>query len=309
MSFYLAMEEYIARNIDVQDAFFIWQVEPSVVFGRNQLIENEVNIDYCKKHNVQMYRRKSGGGCVYADMSNMMLAYVTSSDQVCLTHHKYVSMVVQSLRKLGIPAEANGRNDILLNGRKVSGNAFYHIPGRSIVHGTMLWDTNMENMVGSITPDDEKLISKGVKSVRQRVALLKDHTDKSLEEIRDFIVKDICTDSLALTEEDVEKIQEIEKEYLSNEFIYGNNPRYSIIKKRRIEGVGLIEARIELKNNMIKDIDFKGDYFLTGDIGAMCNSLKNTELTRESLTNILPDNISDVVMNLKKEDLVSLMAE
>ncbi len=173
LSFYLAMEEYVARETDVRDAFFIWQVEPSVIFGRNQLIENEVNIDYCRRNGVKMYRRKSGGGCVYADKSNMMLSFVTSSDYVCLTYNRYIMMVVEALREIGIDAKANGRNDIMIDGRKVSGNAFYHIPGRSIVHGTMLYDTDMRNMTACITPDDEKLLSKGVKSVRQHIALLK----------------------------------------------------------------------------------------------------------------------------------------
>ena len=144
----------MARETDVRDAFFIWQVEPSVIFGRNQLIENEVNIDYCRRNGVKMYRRKSGGGCVYADKSNMMLSFVTSSDYVCLTYNRYIMMVVEALRKIGIDAKANGRNDIMIDGRKVSGNAFYHIPGRSIVHGTMLYDTDMRNMTACITPDD-----------------------------------------------------------------------------------------------------------------------------------------------------------
>ena len=119
LSFYLAMEEYVARNTNVDDAFFIWQVEPSVIFGRNQLIENEVNIEYCKRNGVKMYRRKSGGGCVYADMSNMMLSYITNGDSVNFTYHKYTTLVVTALRQLGIPATANGRNDILIDGKKL----------------------------------------------------------------------------------------------------------------------------------------------------------------------------------------------
>ena len=178
LSFYLSMEEYVARTKPAEsEYFFMWQVEPSVIFGRNQLIENEVNIPYCRSHGIRMYRRKSGGGCVYADMSNIMFAYITPDENVSLTFNKYIDLVVGTLRKLGVPAEASGRNDILIHGRKVSGNAFYHIPGRSIVHGTMLYDTNMQNMVSAITPSDEKLVSKGVKSVRQHIALLKDHIE------------------------------------------------------------------------------------------------------------------------------------
>ena len=309
LSFYLAMEEYVARETDVRDAFFIWQVEPSVIFGRNQLIENEVNIGYCKRNGVRMFRRKSGGGCVYADKSNMMLSFITSSDYVCLTYNRYIMMVVEALRKIGIDARANGRNDIMIDGRKVSGNAFYHIPGRSIVHGTMLYDTDMRNMTACITPDDEKLLSKGVKSVRQHIALLKDYTTMSLDEIRESIIKSICDSTLTLREEDIEKISNIEKEYLSEEFIYGNNPRYTLTRKHRIEGVGTIEARMEVKNNIIRDIDLKGDFFLTGDIDIIRNALKGKRLTKEQVVAALPDNIGDIIMNLGKEEMAEVLTE
>lgn len=309
LSFYLAMEEYVARETDVRDAFFIWQVEPSVIFGRNQLIENEVNIGYCKRNGVRMFRRKSGGGCVYADKSNMMLSFITSSDYVCLTYNRYIMMVVEALRKIGIDARANGRNDIMIDGRKVSGNAFYHIPGRSIVHGTMLYDTDMRNMTACITPDDEKLLSKGVKSVRQHIALLKDYTTMSLDEIRKSIIESICDSTLTLREEDIEKISNIEKEYLSEEFIYGNNPRYTLTRKHRIEGVGTIEARMEVKNNIIRDIDLKGDFFLTGDIDIIRKALKGKRLVKEQVVAALPDNIGDIIMNLGKEEMAEVLTE
>lgn len=309
LSFYLAMEEYVARETDVRDAFFIWQVEPSVIFGRNQLIENEVNIGYCKRNGVRMFRRKSGGGCVYADKSNMMLSFITSSDYVCLTYNRYIMMVVEALRKIGIDARANGRNDIMIEGRKVSGNAFYHIPGRSIVHGTMLYDTDMRNMTACITPDDEKLLSKGVKSVRQHIALLKDYTTMSLDEIRESIIKSICDSTLTLREEDIKRICDIEKEYLLEEFIYGNNPRYTLTRKRRIEGVGTIEARMEVKNGTIRDIDLKGDFFLTGDIDIIRKVLKGKRLVKEQVVAALPDNIGDIIMNLGKEEMAEVLTE
>ena len=256
LSFYLAMEEYVARHLNHDDdCFFMWQVNPSVIFGRNQLIEKEVNIDYCKKHHIEMYRRKSGGGCVYADMSNVMFSYITRDENVNFTFNRYINLLVLVLFKMGIDAKANGRNDILIDGKKVSGNAFYHIPGHSIVHGTMLYDTNMENMVGSISPNNEKLISKGVESVRQRVALLKDYTNLSLDEFKAFAVQQLCNETQVLTEQDIVEIEDLEKEYLTHEFIYGHNPRYSVIRKHRLEGVGEFEIRIELKNEIIKQIN------------------------------------------------------
>ena len=112
LSFYLAMEEYVARHVDEDDTFFMWQVEPSVIFGRNQLIENEVNLDYCRTNQIATFRRKSGGGCVYADMKNIMFSYITKEDNVSLTFSRYINMVVEVLRRLGVDARASGRNDI-----------------------------------------------------------------------------------------------------------------------------------------------------------------------------------------------------
>ena len=309
LSFYLAMEEYVARHLNHDDdCFFMWQVNPSVIFGRNQLIEKEVNIDYCKKHHIEMYRRKSGGGCVYADMSNVMFSYITRDENVNFTFNRYINLLVLVLFKMGIDAKANGRNDILIDGKKVSGNAFYHIPGHSIVHGTMLYDTNMENMVGSISPNNEKLISKGVESVRQRVALLKDYTNLSLDEFKAFAVQQLCNETQALTEQDIMEIEYLEKEYLTHEFIYGHNPRYSIIRKHRLEGVGEFEIRIELKNEIIKQINMMGDYFLVGDIdNRLLLPLRNVPYTKESVEKALPNRVDDIILNLDKKDLIEMI--
>ena len=309
VSFYLAAEEFVAREKDVRDAFFMWQVEPSVIFGRNQLIDNEVNIDYCHENGIRTYRRKSGGGCVYADRNNVMFSYITSDDQVGVVFHRYLQMVVMVLRELGIDAHASGRNDVMIGDRKVSGNAFYKIGSRSIVHGTMLYDTNMEHMVGAITPSGTKLVSKGVKSVRQRIALLKDYTDMPLEAFKQWVRDHLCTGTLTLDATDVNRIEEMEKEYLSDEFIYGNNPRYTVVRRQRIDGVGELWLSLELKNNIIKAVDLKGDYFLVGDIGAMLAELKGKPLEVDAITEALPEKVEEVVCHLSREQLVRLILE
>lgn len=308
LTFHLAMEEYVARKLPQNEYFFMWQVQPTVIFGRNQLIENEVNIDYCRNHHINTFRRKSGGGCVYADMSNIMFSYITPDENVSLTFTRYVEMVAKTLRRLGVDAKASGRNDIMIDNRKVSGNAFYHIPGRSIVHGTMLYDTNMQNMVGAITPTDEKLVSKGIQSVRQHITLLKDHISLDIEEFKEFVKKDLCNSEITLSDNDIAGVEEIEKEYTTPEFIYGNNPRYNINRKGRIEGVGDFAVSLEMKNDIIHDIDVKGDFFLVGDIGeGIIQPLKGKQLNPESLAAALPDRLDDIILNLKKEDFIRLI--
>ena len=295
------------------------QVRPTVIFGRNQLIEAEVNLDFCRQKGIETYRRKSGGGCVYADMSNVMFSYITRDEEVNFTFNRYINMVALMLCKLGIEAGSSGRNDILIREtrseeqganewRKVSGNAFYHIPGHSIVHGTMLYDTCMENMVGAITPSDEKLVSKGVKSVRQHIALLKDHIDLSIDEFKAFVRRNLCDREIVLNADDIAEIEEIEREYLTDEFIYGNNPRYSLVRKARIEGVGELELRMEVKNDVIKAVNLVGDFFLVGDLDTqVLRRLKGAKLTRESLENALPERLDDVVRNLKREDFINIL--
>ncbi len=219
LSFYLAMEEYVARHLSEPDCFFIWQVEPSVIFGRNQVAENEVNLDYCREQGIQIYRRKSGGGCVYADMDNLMLSFVTDGENVGFTFNRFVQMILLVLRRLGIEATGTSHNDIMIGDRKVCGTAFYQLPGRSIVHSTMLYDTNMEHMLNAITPSAEKLQKKGIRSVRQRITMLKDYTSLSLEQLKRFIRETLCEGERMLTPAEVSGIEQLEASYLKEDFI------------------------------------------------------------------------------------------
>ena len=219
LSFYLAMEEYVARQIDEDDLFFMWQVRPTVIFGRNQSMVSEVNVDYCRANDIEMYRRKSGGGCVYADMGNIMLSFISKQDNVGLTFNRFINMLLLVLRRLGIEATGTSHNDVMIGEKKVCGTAFYHLPGRSIVHSTMLYDTNMQHMLNAITPSQEKLQSKGIKRVRQRITLLKDYTPLSLDEVKAIVRSTLCDGELLLSQTDIEGIEQLEQTYLREEFI------------------------------------------------------------------------------------------
>ena len=214
LSFYLAMEEWVARHLDEPECFFMWQVKPTVIFGRNQVVENEVNVEYCEEKGIEMYRRKSGGGCVYADEGNVMLSYVCDGDNVGFTFNKFINMLLLVLRRMGVEATSTSHNDVMIGERKVSGTAFYHLPGRNIVHSTFLYDTDMENMLHAITPSREKLQRKGVESVRQRITLLKDYTDMSLEEVKSLIRTTLCVGERVLTLSEVAEIERLEEKYL-----------------------------------------------------------------------------------------------
>ena len=221
LAFYLAMEEYVASQVE-DEAFFVWRVAPTVIIGRNQVLENEVNLDYCKENGVAVVRRKSGGGCVYSDLNNIMVSYVSRRGDVSEVFGKYLDSLAGCLCSLGIPAEVSGRNDVLVEGRKVSGNAFHQLPDRSIVHGTLLYSTDLEALTEAIKPPVEKLQRHGVESVRQRVRNLSDYSDfhpalTSAEALEKYLVEYFTDGEVCLTENDVAAIAEIESTYFKIE--------------------------------------------------------------------------------------------
>ena len=309
LPFYLAMEEYVARDLPAQDYFFIWQVEPTVIFGRNQLVDSEVDVPFCRVNNIQFYRRKSGGGCVFADRSNLMLSYITPTTNVNFTFNRYMLMVEDALQRLGVDAKTSGRNDILIDGKKVSGNAFYHLPGRSIVHGTMLYDTNLDFMLNATTPSATKLRSKGVESVRQHITTLCKHISLSLEELKTHLRSVLCDGEILLTDNDVAAIEKLEQEYYDDSFIYGNNPAASLSKVERIEGVGEFRVSLDVKENRIRKVVLVGDFFIIGDIDSMLLArLKGVEYSRAAIEEALAGvETESIIMNLKKEELINLL--
>lgn len=211
ISFYLSMEEYLARTTDETDCFFMWQVDPTVIYGRHQVLENEVDMTYCQEQGIEVHRRKSGGGCVYADNDNLMLSFVTSEENVGFAFNRFVNMVLLVLRKLGVQATGTIHNDIMIGNRKLCGTACYHVGRRSIVHSTLLYDTNMVHMLKAITPGPEKLQKKGIQSVRQRITLLKDYTPLTLEEVKALIRETLCDGELMLTENEVAAITQLKE--------------------------------------------------------------------------------------------------
>ncbi len=307
LSFYLAMEEFVAHRFPGEDCFFMWQVNPTVIFGRNQLMENELNLDFIRAHGIEYYRRKSGGGCVYADPSNIMFSYITDDFNVSFTFDRYLCLIAHTLGKLGVPAIPSGRNDILVEGKKVSGNAFYRTEGRSIVHGTMLYNTDLDVLTQAITPNSAKLATKGVESVRKRVANLCDYIDLGIEEFKQFMRENLCDSEVCLTADDIAHIEEIEQEYLSNEWILGNNPRYILVRKG-YGSAGEVEARLEIKNGTIKAMNLMGDYFPIGEMDAFLEAFKNQPFTPQSVNTILDTYpIENYIRGLSREEFVQLL--
>lgn len=310
LPFYFAVEEYVARHYTDDDYFMGWRVNPTVMLGRNQLIDNEVNTDYCKEHKIDIFRRKSGGGCIYADKGCIQFSYISRTVNANEAFVAYMQRMADLLKGLKIDAQLSGRNDILINETKVSGCAFYQLSNRSVLHNSLLFDTQLDHLSNALTPAKEKLQSKGVASVRQRVTNVATYTQLDILAFMDYVRQEMCgTEVLELTEEDMKGVAEIEKELSSDDFVYGKNPKYSLVRKHRFEGVGTLEAHIELKNNIIGSVNMVGDYFLLGDIDHdFLSLLKGCEFTREAVEERLEDiDLSTIIRGLKLRQFLRLL--
>lgn len=215
--FYLAMEEYLALR--GEEAFFTWRTRPSVIIGRNQDVLSEVNLDWCTSNGVELYRRKSGGGCVYSDSGNLMTSCIVPHTGVEKVFNEYITKLCCALSSLGFPAVSSERNDVMINGRKVSGSAFSVLPRASIVHSTLLVSSNLEDVEKAITPSREKLARHAVASVRQRVSNLTDTIpDITFEKINTALRKTFCSDNTSgriLSNSEIEEIKQIEQTWLT----------------------------------------------------------------------------------------------
>ena len=173
---YLAMEADMVKTIQ-EPTVFTWVVSPTVIYGRHQLREQEVNEAYCASHGVRVVQRQSGGGCVYADRGNLMVSFVSPSTHSQEVFDAFLMLLSGALRDLGYEAVTTAHNDVLVGDRKVCGTACYTTPTGTVVHACMLYDVNLTDLEAAITPSEAKLAKHAVASVRQRVRNLRDIRD------------------------------------------------------------------------------------------------------------------------------------
>lgn len=326
--FYLAVEEYVAQHCPAFDAdgrpeayFFTWRLPATVVMGRNQVAHQEVDLDFCRREGIDITRRKSGGGAVFADPDNLMLSLITPGADVESTFQTYAHAVSEALRTLGAPTTVSGRNDIVLDpltlpdgsqipGGKVCGNAFYHLAERNIVHGTMLYDTNPRLMQGALHPDVSKLRSAGVKSVRSRVALLKDYIPIGPAQLRSSLIPLLTDRSVTLTPADIAVVEEMEKEYRTEEFLYGSSAATDVTLGGRVKGVGSLMLHFALKGSLVRNVTLTGDYFeLAGRASeAFSHAFTGRRFTPEALTAAVEAHHPEKeIRNLTPEALVAIL--
>ena len=173
---YLAMEADMVKTIQ-EPTFFTWVVSPTVIYGRHQCAEAEVNEAYCRAHGIAVVQRQSGGGCVYADRGNLMISFISPSTRSQEVFDQFLVLLSVALRQLGYEAVTTAHNDVLVGDRKVCGTACYTTPTGTVVHACMLYDVNLTDLEAAITPSEAKLAKHAVASVRQRVRNLREIQD------------------------------------------------------------------------------------------------------------------------------------
>ncbi len=320
LAFYLAVEEWAAKELPAAEYFFCWRVAPTVICGRHQEIEKEIDLRYCYRNGIDIARRRSGGGAVYADYDNFMFSYIAPSDSVQTTFARYTLMVSDMLKSLGIEAEATGRNDILIKGKKVSGSAFYHLPGRAIAHGTMLYHFNPRVLSRVLTPSRAKLESKGVMSVPSHVtSLISEGLKLGHEEFEAYAINHLCTDEIEVSPAQIEDIEKIEEKYYDRDYLYGrksasaDEPKQTCIERsRHLQGIGEFSVKIYLNpRKKIHRVNMSGDYFLTGDPETtFLSRIQGVPYTRAEIAQALDGcEPSSAIPNLEHSHLIDLLID
>lgn len=288
------------------DIFLLWSVEPTVMIGRHQITRYEIDEDFVNKNKTHVIRRNSGGGAVYTDLNCLQFSFITSNKSHSDIFRGQVNHIVEAIKSLGIDAEFTGRNDILSNGKKFSGNAEYIYKDRMVMHGTILFKTNFEKLVGSLTPDKSKLISHAIKSVKARVVNIGDLLDMNIEEFYDYIVKKISTKTVNLKTLDLNKINEYSKKFYTDSWNYGKSPKHEIKNTIKFDA-GNISVFVQVKNNKVKDLKINGDYFSLKKISDFENAFINCEYDSQSFMKILKVfKVREHIYKLKTSEFLEL---
>ncbi len=312
----LAMEEYLFNLNDKTDYLLLWRNEPTIVIGKHQNTIEEINSDYVREKQIHIVRRITGGGAVYHDLGNLNYSLIIKSDyEGGYDFRKFTLPIVKALERLNIKAEQSGRNDITIDGKKFSGNAQFVSKGKLLHHGTLLFDSEMEELAKALKVSKDKIESKGIKSVRSRVTNIKEYLqdDIGIIEFRELLLKYMfdSDENLGTDQLSQEAINEIEKlrnkKYLTWDWNYGKSPEFNIKKAERFDG-GKVEVLINVKDGIINDIKFYGDFFGSGDLSEIEDKLIGKRYEEEAIRDELKGfNMDYYFKNLGIRDLTDLL--
>jgi lipoate-protein ligase A len=315
--FNLALEEYVLNHMSgSEDYFLLWQNEPSIIIGKHQNTLEEINLQFVKENNIHVVRRLSGGGAVYHDLGNLNFTFVVKNcESSQFNFKKFTEPVIHALENLGIQAEFNSRNDLTIEGKKFSGNAQYMKKDRLLHHGTMLFSSELEQLVKALQVGDDKIISKGIKSIHSRVTNISDHLNQelSIHQFRELLLRYMFNEELeeyTLTQKELQEVKQMmEKRYATWEWNYGESPRFNMKKEKRFES-GKVEVLLDIESGIIVNCKIYGDFFSNGDIHDLEKKIVGIAYQEESIKNSIEGlDVGHYLNNVNAEDLLNLLLE
>ncbi len=312
--FNLALEEYVLKHLGAKEDFvLLWQNENSVIIGRNQNTIEEINTAYVKEHDVNVVRRITGGGAVYHDLGNLNFSFVTKMKDNLNNYEKFTAPVIEALKTLGVPAEFHGRNDIVVDGKKMSGNAQSFHKDRMLHHGTILFAADLAIIAEVLNVKPDKIASKGIKSKKARVTNVKPHLEKDIDMEgfkRTLLTHLLGTDDIdkhvyELDMEDLKAIRDLmDKRYNRWEWNYGESPDFSIEKRGRYEG-GTIEFCFNIKEGNISKVKIYGDFLGTKDLSALEEKIKGLRYEEGAFREALAaEPLDEYFFNISLDDVI-----
>ncbi len=285
----LAFEETVLRNRQDRPYLLLWQNDNTIVVGQNQNTAAEIDPDFVEKHHIHVVRRTTGGGAVYHDMGNLNYSFITDVENAAdMTYQQFTRPVVEALQGLGLDAEASGRNDILVEGRKVSGTAQRLLGKRMLFHGTLLFDSDPSMIAGALRADPAKFESKSTQSVRSRVgnirAFLKE--DMELPAFWQYLKRAFGGEGLetgSLTAEELAQVQALkERKYDTWDWTYGRSPRFTFTNKHKWPG-GILEVGLQVTNGIVTEVRFYGDFLSLTSLDVVVNTLRGAPYRQDEL--------------------------
>ena len=312
----MAFENYIMNRDDLADDFVFFYIhKPSIIVGKHQNTYAEINQAFVDARNVIVSRRISGGGAVYHDKGNLNFSFIFNRKKADKIDFKtYTMPVIKALKKLGIESELSGRNDILIEGKKFSGNAQLMNKTKVLHHGTLMFDVVIEDLIDALNVSQLKIESKAIESVRSRVANLKDYLsqDMTIREFKDHLIKsfyeEVDFEEYVLTAEDIEAVEKSVQETFSTwEYNYGRSPDFAIVKKKRYDA-GIVEAHLNVSEGCIQQIKIYGDFFFTGELGDLEGRLVGLRYNEEDIRKHIDEiDLNRAILNLSLDELVDLL--
>ncbi|MCY1630860.1 lipoate--protein ligase LplJ [Bacillus paralicheniformis] len=313
----LAIEEYCLKHLDPEETYLLFYInQPSIIIGKNQNTIEEINTKYVDENGIIVVRRLSGGGAVYHDLGNLNFSFITKDDGNSFHNFKkFTEPVVAALKRLGVDAELSGRNDLMANGRKISGNAQFSTKGRMFSHGTLLFDSEIEHVVSALKVKKDKIESKGIKSIRSRVANISEFLDQKMTtvEFRSMLLRYIFDTEgeipeYKLTGKDWKIINQISKERYQNwDWNYGKSPKFNLQHSKRFQA-GSVDIRLEVQKGVIRECKIFGDFFGVGDVSDIEEKLTGVQYERKAIEEALQGvDIKHYFGNIQKEEFLDLV--